>query len=103
MPLPSECRDGPVSLHLSLPPSQEPDRYSGSKLSIKAKMSISQPHPASRHGEGLVAGPGGRSVLDLSGQVLHPVLQVLLVGAHHLETLEHFTCGDGDGQFEGCA
>lgn len=39
-----------------------------------------------------MAGPGGRGVLDLPSQVLHPVLQVLLVGAHHLQTLKHRAC-----------
>ena len=51
--------------------------------------------------ERFVAGSGGCSVFDLSGQVLHPVLQVLLVGAHHLETVKHWTCRDRDYVAEG--
>lgn len=41
-----------------------------------------------------VARRRGSGVFDLSGQVLNPVLQVLLVGAHHLETVEHGACRD---------
>lgn len=44
------------------------------------------------NGEWLVAGRRGCSVLDLSGQVFKPVLQVLLVGAHHGEAVKHGTC-----------
>lgn len=51
--------------------------------------------------EWFVAGSCGRGVFDLSGQVFHPVLQVLLVGAHDLETVEHCACKDRDNEFEG--
>ena len=44
------------------------------------------------HVEGFVAGPGGRGVLGLAGQVPHPILEVLLVVAHHLDALEHGAC-----------
>lgn len=46
--------------------------------------------------EWFVAGCCGCCVLDLSGQVLDPVQQVLLVGAHHLETLKHCACRKRD-------
>ena len=51
--------------------------------------------------EWFVTGCCGCSVFDLSGQVLHPVLKVLLVGAHHLETVKHCACGDTDDVVEG--
>lgn len=44
-------------------------------------------------GQRLVAGRRGRCVFDLSTQVLHPVLQVLLVRTCHLQPLEHRPCG----------
>lgn len=44
-------------------------------------------------GERLVAGRRGRRVFDLPAQVFHPVLQVLLVGANHLEPLKHRAYG----------
>lgn len=44
------------------------------------------------NGERFVAGRRGRRVLDLSAQVFHPVLQVLLVGADHLQPLKHGAC-----------
>lgn len=51
------------------------------------------PDRVAGNGERLVAGRRGRRVFDLSAQVLHPVLQVLLVRTHHLEPLEHRPCG----------
>lgn len=46
------------------------------------------------NGEGLVARRRSRGVFDLPGQVLDPVLQVLLVGADHLQTVKHCACGE---------
>lgn len=51
------------------------------------------PDRVAGNGERLVAGRRGRRVFDLSAQVLHPVLQVLLVCTHHLDPLEHRPCG----------
>lgn len=39
--------------------------------------------------ERFVAGRCGCCVLDLPAQVFHPVLQVLFVGANHLQTVKH--------------
>lgn len=47
--------------------------------------------------ERFVAGRRGRRVFDLSAQELHPVLQVLLVGANHLQTVKHRACKSRDG------
>lgn len=46
--------------------------------------------------ERFVAGRCGGRVFDLSAQVFHPVLQVLLVGANHLQTLKHCACKSRD-------
>lgn len=46
--------------------------------------------------EWFVAGRCGCRVFDLPAQVFHPVLQVLLVGANHLQTVKHGACGSRD-------
>lgn len=50
------------------------------------------PDRVAGNSERFVAGRRGCSVFDLPAQVLHPVLQILLVGARHLETVEHSPC-----------
>lgn len=60
----------------------------------------SDPDRVAGDGEWFVAGRRGRRVFDLPAQVFHPVLQVLLVGAHHLEPLKHRPYGSRKGTDE---
>lgn len=53
--------------------------------------------------ERFVAGRRGCRVFDLSAQEFHPVLQVLLVSANHLQTVKHRACKSRDSGDESAA